>query len=160
METVWSTYASPIGTLTLLARGGRLCGVRFPGGPALAAELRRPDELAEAARQLDQYFAGERQGFELEVELSGSPFQRAVWAQLREIPFGATVSYGELARRLGLTDPQAARDVGGAVGQTPVPIVVPCHRVVGANGDLVGYGGGLDRKRTLLALESSQLALL
>jgi len=160
METVWSTYESPIGTLTLLSRGGPLCGVRFPGGAGLAAELRRPAELAAAARQLDQYFAGERQRFGLEVELSGSPFQLAVWAQLREIPFGATVSYGELARRLELSEPQAARDVGSAVGQTPVPIVIPCHRVVGANGDLVGYGGGLDRKRTLLALESSQLALL
>lgn len=161
METFWSTYESPIGELTLIARGGRLRGVRFPGGEAgLAAERRQPDEFANVVRQLDEYFAGQRREFDLAVELEGSEFQRAVWAQLREIPCGSTVSYGELARRLGLVDPQAAREVGTAVGQTPVPIVVPCHRVIGADGDLTGYGGGLERKRALLDLESSQLALL
>lgn len=161
METFWSTYESPVGELTLIARGGRLRGVRFPGGGnGLAPELRQPDEFANLTRQLDEYFAGERCEFDIAVELEGSDFQRAVWAQLREIPFGATVSYGELAKRLGLEEPEAARDVGSAVGQTPTPIVVPCHRVVGTNGDLVGYGGGLERKRALLDLESSQLALL
>jgi methylated-DNA-[protein]-cysteine S-methyltransferase len=161
VETHWSTYESPIGTLTLVARGGRLLGVRFPGeGQWMAAELRQPDEFANVTRQLDEYFAGQRREFDIAVELEGSDFQRAVWAQLREIPFGETVSYGELAKRLGLEEPQAARDVGTVVGQTPTPIVVPCHRVIGANGDLVGYGGGLERKRTLLDLESSQLALL
>ena len=161
VETDWSTYESPIGDLTLVARGGRLRGVRFPGDAVgLGPELRQPDEFANVTRQLDEYFAGHRCEFDIAVELVGSDFQRAVWAQLREIPFGSTVSYGELAKRIGLEQPEAARDVGTAVGQTPVPIVVPCHRVIGANGDLVGYGGGLERKRTLLDLESSQLALL
>ena len=160
METFWSTYESPIGELTLIARCGRLRGVRFPGGPALAPQLRQPDELANVARQLDEYFAGGRQEFDVAVELEGSDLQRAVWAELREIPFGSTVSYGELAQRVGLERPEAARDVGTAVGQTPTPILIPCHRVIGANGDLVGYGGGLERKRALLDLESSQLALL
>ena len=161
METFWSTYESPVGELTLIARGGRLRGVRFPGeANGLAPELRQPAEFANVARQLDEYFAGQRREFDLAVELEGSDFQREVWAQLREIPFGSTVSYGELAKRLGLAEPEAARDVGTAVGRTPTPIVVPCHRVIGANGDLVGYGGGLERKRALLDLESSQLALL
>ncbi|MDX6622605.1 MAG: methylated-DNA-[protein]-cysteine S-methyltransferase [Solirubrobacterales bacterium] len=161
VETFWSTYESPIGELTLIARGGRLRGVRFPGeGAGLVPELRQPDEFANVRRQLDEYFAGRRREFDIAVELDGSDFHRAVWAQLREIPFGTTVSYGELAKRLGLEEPEAARDVGSAVGQTPVPIVVPCHRVIGANGDLTGYGGGLERKRALLGLESSQLALL
>jgi len=162
VETFWSTYESPVGELTLIARGGRLRGVRFPSenGNGLAPELCQPDEFANVTRQLDEYFAGRRCEFDIAVELEGSDFQRAVWAQLREIPFGSTVSYGELAKRLGLEEPEAARDVGSAVGQTPTPIVVPCHRVIGANGDLVGYGGGLERKRTLLDLESSQLALL
>jgi methylated-DNA-[protein]-cysteine S-methyltransferase len=161
VETFWSTYESPVGEMTLIARGGRLRGVRFPGEQhGLAPELRQPDEFANVVRQLDEYFAGQRSEFDIAVELEGSDFQRAVWAQLREIPFGGTVSYGELAKRLGLVEPEAARDVGTAVGQTPTPIVVPCHRVIGANGDLVGYGGGLERKRSLLDLESSQLALL
>jgi methylated-DNA-[protein]-cysteine S-methyltransferase len=160
VETFWSTYESPIGALTLIARGGRLRGVRFPGGHGFAPELRQPDEFANVTRQLDEYFAGQRCEFDIAVELEGSDFQRAVWAQLREIPFGGTVSYGELAKRVGLDGPEAARDVGTAVGQTPTPIVVPCHRVIGANGDLTGYGGGLERKRALLDLESSQLALL
>ena len=162
METFWSTYESPVGELTLIARGGRLRGVRFANekGQALPAELRQPDEFANLTRQLGEYSAGQRCEFDIAVELEGSEFQRAVWAQLREIPFGETVSYGELAKRLGLEEPEAARDVGTAVGQTPTPIVVPCHRVIGANGDLVGYGGGLERKRVLLDLESSQLALL
>lgn len=161
VETFWSTYESPIGELMLIARGGRLRGVRFPGERhGLAAELRQPDEFANVRRQLDEYFSGRRREFDIAVELDGSDFQRAVWVQLWEIPFGSTVSYGELAKRIGLEEPEAARDVGTAVGQTPVPIVVPCHRVIGANGDLTGYGGGLERKRALLDLESSQLALL
>ena len=161
METYWSTYESPVGALTLVARGGRLRGVRFPGeSHGMGAELCQPDEFANVTRQLDEYFAGQRREFDIAVELEGSDFQRAVWAQLREVPFGTTVSYGELAKRIGLEQPDAARDIGTAVGRTPVPIVVPCHRVIGANGDLVGYGGGLERKRTLLELESSQLALL
>jgi len=159
--TSWSVCESPVGDLTVVAEDGRLRQVRFPDhGPGLPARQRRPGLFADVSRQLDEYFGGERTGFEIEVELAGSEFQRRVWAQLRGIPFGETVAYGELAKRLGLEQPEAARDVGQAVGRTPVPIVVPCHRVVGASGDLVGYGGGLERKRALLDLEASQLALL
>jgi methylated-DNA-[protein]-cysteine S-methyltransferase len=159
MGTTWSTYESPIGPLTLVLRDRRLRQLRFPEErPGLSEELRRQREGAEAREQLEQYFAGERQAFELPIELVGSPFQRAVWEQLLAIPYGATVSYGELASRLDLDHPEAARDVGAAVGRTPVPIVVPCHRVVAANGDLTGYRGGLDRKRALLGLETGVAA--
>jgi methylated-DNA-[protein]-cysteine S-methyltransferase len=160
MPTAWSIYESPIGPLTLVADGGRLRQICFPDEPPeLGAELRDDAPLAESRRQLEQYFAGRRQAFELELALVGTPFQRAVWEQLLAVPFGATVSYGELARRLALDQPEAARDVGAAVGQTPVPIVVPCHRVLAADGALTGYRGGLERKRALLDLESPQLVL-
>jgi methylated-DNA-[protein]-cysteine S-methyltransferase len=161
MTTAWSIYESPIGLLTLVADDGRLRQICFPGEPpGLAPVLRDDKPLAAARNQLQQYFAGARTSFELPLELVGSPFQQAVWGQLRTIPFGSTVSYGELAKRLDLEGSEAARDVGAAVGQTPVPIVVPCHRVVAADGALTGYRGGLDRKRTLLDLESPQLALV
>jgi methylated-DNA-[protein]-cysteine S-methyltransferase len=160
MATAWSIYESPIGPLTLVVRDGRLRQICFPDEPpGLGVELRDDERLAGPRRQLEQYFAGERTSFELPLDLVGSPFQRAVWEQLRAIPFGATASYGELARRIGLDQPEAARDVGAAVGQTPVPIVVPCHRVIAADGSLTGYRGGLERKRALLDLESPQLAL-
>ena len=117
--------------------------------------------------QLDQYFAGARTRFELDVELAGTPFQLAVWERLREIPYGSTVSYGEVAEEIGeaafpagMEPHERPRAVGAEVGRTPAPIVIPCHRVIGADGSLVGYGGGLDRKRALLELESSQLALI
>jgi methylated-DNA-[protein]-cysteine S-methyltransferase len=115
--------------------------------------------LAAAAAQLDEYFAGERRDFDLELDLRGTEFQRAVWDELLRIPYGETMSYGELARRLGR--PERVRAVGAANGRNPVAIVVPCHRVIGADGSLTGYGGGLDRKRALLAVEgSAPLALL
>ncbi len=152
MSPAWSVYQSPIGPLTLVEREGRLRAVRFPGkGDRFAEGDRDPGRLAEASRQLEQYFAGERQRFELPLQLLGSPFQQRVWEELREIPFGSTVSYGELARRIGR--PGQAREVGAAVGRTPTPIVVPCHRVIGADGSLTGYGGGLHRKQALLELE-------
>jgi methylated-DNA-[protein]-cysteine S-methyltransferase len=110
--------------------------------------------------QLDEYFVGERTEFALEVELDGTSFQMAVWDRLRRIPYGATVSYGEIAEDLGaaafpagLELHERARAVGTEVGRTPVPIVIPCHRVIGADGSLTGYGGGLERKRALLELE-------
>ena len=145
-------YDSPIGRLSLTADARGLTALRFPGGE----EPRDPGEapsgaLAAALRQLDEYFGGERCEFQLALHLAGTPFQRAVWERLLEIPYGATVSYGELAAGLGR--PDRVRAVAAAVGRTPVPIVVPCHRVIGADGTLTGYGGGLARKRTLLDLE-------
>jgi methylated-DNA-[protein]-cysteine S-methyltransferase len=166
MGDAWDTYESPLGPLTVvLSAAGALKAIRFPGDGALEEADRAP--MATVAEQLDQYFAGERQAFDLAVELTGTPLQRQVWERLREIPYGSTVSYGQVA---GDVDPAAfperlepherPRAVGTEVGRTPVPIVIPCHRVVGADGSLTGYGGGLDRKRALLDLESSQLALL
>jgi methylated-DNA-[protein]-cysteine S-methyltransferase len=162
-------FESPVGPLTLVAWDGTLRAVHFPAAgspPATPAPAGRSPEasagrdqnlLAEAAGQLGQYFAGERRRFELPLTLSGTPFQRRVWEELRTIPHGETVSYGELARRIG--KPGEAREVGSAVGRTPTPIVVPCHRVIGADGALVGYGGGLPRKRALLDLEQGVLPL-
>ena len=150
---------SPIGPLTLIAEDGMLAGVHMeitryePDVAALGTAADRDDEpvLAAAARQLDAYFDGELTDFDLPLALDGSPFQRTVWAGLQDIPYGQTISYGELARRIG--QPSASRAVGLANGRNPVSIVVPCHRVIGANGSLTGYGGGMDRKRFLLALE-------
>jgi methylated-DNA-[protein]-cysteine S-methyltransferase len=165
MGDVWSTYESPIGELTLvLASGGALKALRFPGGEPLEEADRA--QMADVTEQLDRYFAGELREFDLAVELSGTALQIGVWERLREIPYGATVSYGQLVADLDPTafparlEPhERARGVGAEVGRTPVPIVIPCHRVLGADGSLTGYGGGLDRKRALLALESNQLAL-
>lgn len=153
----WHVYESPLGPLTLVGGSAGLSGMRFPGrGPALREADHEPQTFAEATSQLDEYFAGTRRAFELELDLRGTPFQRAVWEQLLAIPFGTTVSYGELARRI--ERPDRVRAVGGAVGRTPVPIIVPCHRVVGADGSLTGYGGGIHRKAALLSLESSVAA--
>jgi methylated-DNA-[protein]-cysteine S-methyltransferase len=147
---------SPIGDLTLTGDGRALTGLymqhhrhRPPLDPGAIGDA-APFE--EALWQLAQYFAGERTGFELPLSPTGTPFQRAVWDALVEIPYGETVSYGELARRVGR--PAASRAVGLANGRNPISIVVPCHRVVGASGSLTGYGGGLDRKRFLLELEA------
>jgi methylated-DNA-[protein]-cysteine S-methyltransferase len=150
--TAWATVETPIGPLTL-HRGPRgLTGLDFPNrGPARGEAARDPDALADAAAQLDEYFAGRRTLFDLPLDLAGTPFQRRVWAALRQIPFGTTTTYTELARAVGR--PDIVRAVGAAVGRTPVPIIVPCHRVIGADGSLTGYGGGLQRKRALLDLE-------
>jgi methylated-DNA-[protein]-cysteine S-methyltransferase len=150
-----TAYESPVGTLTLIGDTHGLSAIRFGGYAPV-----RSGALADAVRQLDEYFAGERRTFELELDLRGTPFKQAVWGELLEIPYGSTISYSELAGRIGR--PDRLRAVGAAVGATPVPIVVPCHRVVGADGSLTGYGGGLDRKRALLDLEQGvrQLAPL
>ena len=157
---LWSVYESPLGPLTLLSEDGRLTGIRFPGpgGPDVAPEQHAPEALAGATEQLEQYFAGEREAFDLPLTLHGTEFQRSVWNLLLQIPYGSTTTYGTLAAELGR--PDRVRAVGGAVGRTPVPIVVPCHRVIGADGSLTGYGGGLDRKAALLGLEGSRLTLL
>jgi methylated-DNA-[protein]-cysteine S-methyltransferase len=155
----WTTYESPIGPLTLRGDGGVLTAIHFPGRIGRLDEATRdPASFAEPVRQLDAYFRGERREFTLDVALDGTDFERAVWRELLKIPYAETRTYGALARAVG--QPDEARAVGTAVGRTPVPIVVPCHRVVGSDGSLTGYGGGLDRKRALLDLEAGQLALL
>jgi methylated-DNA-[protein]-cysteine S-methyltransferase len=158
MTAIWTTHDSPLGPLTLVGGLGRLSGLRFPGADPFDTAGHRPGAFAAARRELDEFFAGDRRQFDLDVDLgAGTDFQRRVWRRLLEIPYGATMSYTELAAAIGR--PERARAVGAAVGRTPVPIIVPCHRVVGANGSLTGYGGGLPRKRALLDLEAGRLTL-
>ena len=146
---------SPVGPLLLAASRAGLTHVLFATGRQNEAEGEEGPEveriLAEAERQLGEYFAGERREFELPLAPSGTEFQMAVWRGLRKIPFGETSSYGELARRI--RRPKAVRAVGAANGANPISIIVPCHRVIGADGSLTGFGGGLPAKRKLLALE-------
>jgi methylated-DNA-[protein]-cysteine S-methyltransferase len=143
------SVTSPIGWLTLVASEQGLCAVNWGSG----GRKRSPENLVlqAAATQLEEYFAGMRRVFDLPFDLRCTPFQRRAWSALAEIPYGATVSYGEQARRLGI--PRAVRAIGAANGTNPLPIVLPCHRVIGANGALTGYGGGLDVKRWLLTHE-------
>jgi len=150
-----TTMDSPIGPLTLVAADGALTGVymdrqRYRPGPETFGD-RDHSPFAPAIAQLEDYFAGRLTEFDLPLAFVGTPFQRLVWEALRKVPYGQTVSYGQLADRLGR--PAAARAVGLANGHNPISIIVPCHRVVGANGDLTGYGGGLERKRHLLDFE-------
>ena len=147
---------SPVGELLLVDRGAGLAGLYIPPhrwGPEVgAAWTRDPAPFAEVHAQLAAYWAGELRAFDVRLDMRGTPFQQRVWELLCGIPFAETISYGELARRTG--DPGAARAVGAANGRNPVSIVVPCHRVIGASGALVGYGGGLDVKAVLLAHEA------
>ena len=154
MTTCWTTYESPLGPLTLIGGEAGLTQLSFPGRAGVLEEAdRRPEALAAATRQLDEYFAGERPAFELALDLrAGTAFQRKVWDELLRIPYGTTTSYGELARAIGR--PDRVRAVGATVGRNPVAIIVPCHRVIGADGSLTGFGGGLQRKRALLELEA------
>jgi len=145
-------HETPLGPLTLHAGARGVTGLSFPGrGERLDDARRDAGALANATRQLDEYFAQERTAFDLPLDLHGTPFQLRVWSALLEIPYGTTVTYTELARAVGRAD--VVRAVAAAVGRTPVPIVVPCHRVLGAGGALTGYGGGLQRKQALLDLE-------
>src|SRR3954454_15291890 len=144
MDMHWTVFDSAIGPLTLVGSTEALTGLRFPGGAAIPGE-RRDGAFAQATRQLAEYFAGARTDFDLELELRGSERERRIWNELRTIPYGETVSYGALARAVGR--PDEVREVAATVGRTPVPIVVPCHRVVAVDGALTGYGGGLERKR-------------
>jgi methylated-DNA-[protein]-cysteine S-methyltransferase len=154
MNITWTIYESPFGALTLVGGPRGLTRLYFAGhAGSMKEESRDPEPFAAAVAQLEEYFAGRRRRFELDLDLQGTPFQRSVWAQLAAIPHGETRAYGELARAIGR--PDRARAVGGAVGRTPVPIIVPCHRAVGAGGDLTGYLGGLPLKRALLDLEAS-----
>ena len=153
---------SPIGELLLVAEDDALCGLymNVESGwlPRVAIGLLDETALPQARRQLEEYFAGTRCTFDLHIRLHGTPFQRQVWEALMEIPYGETRSYGEQARRIGV--PDAPRAVGAANGQNPVSIIVPCHRVIGVSGALTGYGGGIERKRWLLAHEAQQRTLL
>jgi methylated-DNA-[protein]-cysteine S-methyltransferase len=150
-----TTIQSSLGDLTAVARDGSVTGLYFPHHwylPDRAAFGRCSDAgFDDVRRQLDEYLAGERREFDVPVDAAGSPFQEQVWQLISRIPYGTTVSYGELARELGRV---TAQEVGAAVGRNPVSIIIPCHRVVGANGALTGYAGGLRRKRMLLDLEA------
>ncbi len=148
---------TPVGPVTIAAHHGAVTAVLFDAHRHPLADERigvagSDPVLAEARVQLEQYFAGERQFFDLPLSPQGTPFQQRVWALLRGIPYGTTRSYGSLALELG--DIQLARAVGAANGRNPISIVVPCHRVIGANGKLVGFGGGIPRKQHLLAMEA------
>jgi methylated-DNA-[protein]-cysteine S-methyltransferase len=156
MPRTHAVLPSPIGPLTAIRDGGPLVGVLFddPDRPPDPALLGRRDDaaFADLADQVAGYFAGERTTFDVELRvLGGDRFRRAVWEQMTLIPYGETRSYGDLARALG--DRSLAQAVGVACGRNPLPVVVPCHRVIGADGSLVGFGGGLPRKRFLLDLE-------
>jgi methylated-DNA-[protein]-cysteine S-methyltransferase len=146
---------TPVGPLGLVASGSALQSVAF--GSRVRPEGRSP-VLDEAARQLEAYFAGKLLAFDLPLEVHGTEFQQQCWLALATIPYGQTVSYGEQARRLGLGSDKA-RAVGSANGANPLPIVLPCHRVIGADGSLTGFGGGLEVKRFLLELEGALLPL-
>jgi len=154
MTTNYLEHDTPIGRLLLLADEVGLTEIRFAqeeGHAIEAAWTEGSALLEEAARQLDAYFAGTLRDFDLALSAQGTEFMKTVWAELVRIPFGRTVSYGQLAERIG--NPKASRAVGLANGKNPLPIVVPCHRVIGANGTLTGFAGGLDLKRRLLEHE-------
>ena len=163
MPTIAYTHLETVlGTLLLAGDEAGLRVISFTNGrrPTHADSSWRKDEapMREVTRQLRAYFAGKLEKFDIPLAPEGTPFQLKVWKELCEIPYGETISYGELACRVG--NPRAARAVGLANGANPIPIVIPCHRVVGSNGKLTGYGGGLPIKEKLLALERRQLRLL
>jgi len=159
----YTTVDSPIGELLLLGDGHALHGMWMldARAPAVARPgwERASGPFEDARAQLAEYFAGRRLAFDLPLAMAGTPFQRRVWRALLDIPYGETTTYGELARTVNPAGGwQAARAVGAANGRNPIAVVVPCHRVVGADGSLTGYGGGLERKRLLLDLEAATLA--
>ncbi|SRR5258708_11374537 len=162
MAICYTQIPSPIGPLLLVGDDSGLCQLVFSENGRSAPPT--PDwkqdaaALDEPVRQLHAYFAGELETFDLPLAPDGTQFQQRVWNELSKIPYGQTISYGELARRIG--NPSASRAVGLANGSNPIPIVIPCHRVIGSNGKLTGYGGGLPIKEKLLALERRQLRLL
>ncbi|BBX15488.1 methylated-DNA--[protein]-cysteine S-methyltransferase [Mycolicibacterium duvalii] len=150
---------SPVGLLTLAGVDNRLAHLRMVDQtyePDRAGWERDDTAFPEAVRQLEEYFRGDREQFDLELEMAGTAFQRRVWEALLTIPYGQTRSYGEIARQIGA--PGASRAVGLANGHNPIGIIVPCHRVIGANGKMTGYGGGIERKELLLGLERSRVS--
>jgi methylated-DNA-[protein]-cysteine S-methyltransferase len=156
----YTTLDSPVGALFLTSNGEAITELfmeKHKGGPKPIGDWRRDDGLfREAADQLGSYFAGELTEFDLPLATAGAPFQQRVWTELRKIPYGSTISYGELARQVG--NPKASRAVGAANGSNPISIIIPCHRVIGSNGKLTGYGGGIERKKFLLEFEAETLA--
>lgn len=169
MPTSFTRFSSPVGELVLTATEAGLTGIYFPtsrhGPPPLERDDWVEDDgrgpgsavLARTRRQLEEYFAGKRTTFDVALAAEGTDFERRVWNALQAIPYGTTLSYGELARRVG--DARATRAVGAANGKNPIPIIVPCHRVVGSRGELTGFGGGIDRKRWLLEHEGALMKL-
>ncbi|OBI84509.1 methylated-DNA--[protein]-cysteine S-methyltransferase [Mycobacterium sp. E740] len=158
-DMIFRTMDSPVGLLTLAGRDNRLMHLRMVDQtyePSRDGWIADDAAFPDAVDQLEEYFAGERTEFDLELDLIGTEFQRRVWAALLTIPYGQTRSYGEIARQIAA--PGAFRAVGLANGHNPIGIIVPCHRVIGANGSLTGYGGGLDRKKTLLEMEKSRVS--
>lgn len=159
---MWTVMDSPIGELRIVEHKGAITAIEFsPFGPAPDGRPRgeRSDDspvLREAVAQLTAYFARDRKDFDLPLAPEGTPFQQRVWEQLRGIGYGETASYGQIAHRLGMTN-AASRAVGLANGRNPIPIVIPCHRVIGSDGSLTGYAGGVVRKQTLLELEQDAL---
>jgi methylated-DNA-[protein]-cysteine S-methyltransferase len=158
---MWTVIESPIGDLRLVEHDGAITAIEFsPFRDGTGRPLGDRDDghplLVECARQLCAYFAGELTEFDLPLAPDGTPFQRRVWAELLAVGFGRTATYGQIAHRLGMTN-AASRAVGLANGRNPIPIVIPCHRVIGSNGTLTGYAGGLDRKQLLLSLETDAL---
>jgi len=148
-------HECPVGPLALVSDGVRLTGVHFPGWGPPEHSRRAPEGVLDSARrQLDAYFSGRSTTFDLPLGLAGTPFQISVWSALLDIPYGETRSYSQLAAAVG--KPAATRAVGAANGRNRIAIVVPCHRVIGANGSLTGFGGGLERKRFLLGLEQGR----
>jgi methylated-DNA-[protein]-cysteine S-methyltransferase len=161
-DVVYTQMESPIGPLLLAGNDKGLQEILFVNGRHSASpnpSWRRDNKaLRETIRQLNAYFAGDLETFDLQLSPKGTEFQLLVWKRLYEIPYGETISYGQLADRIG--NPKACRAVGLANGSNPIPIIIPCHRVIGSNGKLTGYGGGLPIKEKLLALERRQLRLL
>jgi methylated-DNA-[protein]-cysteine S-methyltransferase len=159
---LYTWYDSPVGRLLLAGSPDGLSLVRFSSGrrpPAVSPDWIEDGRLFESAiEQLQEYFTGKRRMFELSLRPDGSRFQRTVWTELQSIPYGETISYKHLAERIG--KPKAVRAVGAANGANPIPIIIPCHRVIGNDGSLTGFGGGLPLKKRLLELESRQLSLL
>ena len=150
-------FGSPVGQLKLVASDAALVAILWRTGDYDSVERGHHPVLFEAQRQLGEYFAGRRTAFNLELDFVGTAFQRRVWSALLTIPYGETRSYGEIARQIG--SPSASRAVGAANGSNPISIVAPCHRVVGSTGKLTGFGGGLEAKAKLLALESGAFSL-
>ena len=161
MTIFYRRISTPLGTLIATSSGAALTGLYYEGGrhapPVQPHWDEQPEDaaLAECARQLDDYFAGRREDFQLPLAPKGTAFQERVWREIARIPYGETISYAELARRAGA--PGSARAAGAATGRNPHSIVVPCHRVLGSHGEITGYAGGLDRKKWLLRLEGTSL---